>query len=225
MNELQIHVDTTTPNYPLVRLRIDGEEVLTSKGSDKHNDPADILDTGALLPADPPRRIAFYGCGCGEFGCAAVAGLIERRGDQVIWHDFCSPTGVYQAALADAEYGPDPVAELDPEEWSFHPIDLPTFVFDADNYLARVEAAMKDRSWETRPRAVIRHLKTVRPAWTHWAVREGDAITVHHRVGKMAWSTDLDVPAGPVDELALSLVDLLDQGVDPRRIRAERLWR
>lgn len=225
MNELAIHVDTSTPNYPVVRLLIDGEDILASGGSDQGNDPADILDTGALLPTDPPRRIAFYGCGCGEFGCAAVAGLVERRANQVVWHDFCSPTGVYRHALAEPEDGPDPVAELDPDELPPDPVNLPAFVFDADRYLALIEGAMQDRSWETRPRAVIRHIKTLRPGWTHWAARTGDAITVHHRVGRMAWSTDLDVPAGSVKALAASLVELLEQGVDPRRIQAEGLWR
>ena len=165
MHELAIHIDTSTPNYPVVRLLIDGEDTLASNGSDQGNDPADILDTGALLPADPPRRIAIYGCGCGEFGCAVVAGRIERRGNQIVWHDFCSPTAVYHHALPEPEDRPDPVAELDPDELPPHPINLPTFAFDADRYLALVEAAMQDRSWETRPRALIRHMKTMRPDW------------------------------------------------------------
>lgn len=83
---------------------------------------------------------------------------------------------------------------------------------------------MADRSWETRPRAVIRHMKELRPATTHWAAREGDGITVHHPVDRMVWSTDLLVPPGAPDILAARLVALLDDGVDPRRIAAERLW-
>lgn len=58
MNELAISIDSRVPNYPKVRLLVDGEDLLASSGADEGNDPADILDTGALLPQDPPRRIA-----------------------------------------------------------------------------------------------------------------------------------------------------------------------
>lgn len=84
---------------------------------------------------------------------------------------------------------------------------------------------MNDRSWETRPRAVVRHHLSLRPQTSHWAARHGDSITVRHRVDGMAWSTDLQVSPGPADLLAESLVALLDQGVDPRRIAAENLWK
>jgi hypothetical protein len=98
-------------------------------------------------------------------------------------------------------------------------------VFDADQYLAVVRAAMEDRSWETRPRAVCRHLQPLRPGVTHWAARRGEVVTVHHRVDGMAWSTDVEVPPEPPDRLAEALLKLLDQGLDPRRIAAEKLWK
>jgi hypothetical protein len=223
VNRLAIHIDTSTPNYPQVRLLIDGGDLLASTGDDEGNDPADILDTGALLPTDPPRRIAFYGCGCGEFGCSNVAGLIVRRSSHVEWTDFRPLTGVYHSALPDPAYGPDPAASYD---WDMPPKrhGLPTLTFDADEYLAVVRNAMADRSWETRPRAVIRHLRSLRPEMTHWAARHGERITIHHRVGDMAWSTDLQLPPGPTDRLAEALLTLLDQGIDPRRIAAENLW-
>lgn len=223
MSELTISIDSRIPNYPKVRLLIDGEDVLASAGCDEGNDPADIIDSGALLPQAPPRRIAFYGCGCGEFGCANVAGLIVGRGDQVEWTGFRSLTGVYHAALPEPGDGPDPVAVL--ERAGRRPLlDLPTLVFEREHYVAVVRASMADRSWETRPRAVIRHLKVLRPGATHWAAREGERITVHHRVAGDAWSTDLLVPPGPPEVLAARLVALLDEGVDPRRIAAESLW-
>ena len=40
MNRLQIRIDSTTPNYPKVRLLIDGSDLLASAGSDEGNDPA-----------------------------------------------------------------------------------------------------------------------------------------------------------------------------------------
>jgi hypothetical protein len=224
VNRLDIRIDTSTPNYPQVRLLLDGDDVLASTGVDEGNDPADILDTGALLPSDPPRRVAFYGCGCGEFGCANVAGLVIGSDDHIEWTDFRSLTGVYHSALPDPEDGPDPAVS---DDWDLTPRrhDLPTFTFDADQYFAVVRNAMADRTWETRPRAVIRHLRSLRPEMKHWATRHEESITVHHRVNGMAWSTDLPVPAGPVDRLAEALVALLDQDVDPRRIAAESLWR
>ena len=184
--------------------------------------PDDVLGTGALIPTGPPRRVAFYGCDCGEFGCSNVAGLIIRRGDRVEWTDFLSVTGVYDKALADPTEGPDPGADkswLPPK-----PHDLPTFTFDADQYMTAVRAATTDRTWETRPHAVVRHLRSLRPGTNPYPVLDGESITVHHRVNDMATSTDLPVPPGPVDRLAESLLRLLDQGNDPRRIAAENLW-
>lgn len=223
MNELTIHIDTATANYPKVRLLIDGDDLLASAGIDEGNDPADILDTGALQPQSPPRRVAFYGCGCGEFGCANVAGLIVDRSDHIAWTDFRSLTGVYHSALPEAGDGPDPMAAAD---WDLPAgrLDLPTLTFDRDRYFAVVRGAMANRSWETRPRAVIRHLRSLRPELTHWAAHDGERITVHHTVGAMAWSTDIELPPGPPDRLAARLITLLDESVDPRRIDAERLW-
>ncbi len=224
MNRLQIRIDSSTPNYPKVRLLIDGSDLLAAAGSDEANDPADILDTDALLPTDPPRRVAFYGCGCGEFGCANVAGLVRRSGDRVEWTDFLSLTGVYHSALPDPGYGPDPALT---SEWDVpnEPLDLPALVFEAEEYFAVLHEATADRSWETRPRAVVRHMRALRPDMMPWAVRDGEGVTVHHRVDGMLWSTDLLVPPGSPDALAEALVELLGRGIDPRQIAADRLWR
>src|SRR5215212_8923063 len=124
MNKLQIQIDSSIPNYPKVRLLIDGSDLLATRRCDEGNDPADILDSGALLPMDPPRRIAFYGCGCGEFGCANVAGLVSRSRDVVTWADFLSLTGVYHSALPDPGYGPDPV-ELSEWDAPIQRLDIP----------------------------------------------------------------------------------------------------
>ena len=224
VNELRIHVDTSSPNRPLVRLLVDGTALLTADGHDTPNDPADILDTGALLPASPARRVAFYGCGCGEFGCSSVAGLVVEDADQVAWKDFRAVTGTYVSALPEPEDGPDPVEAAD-QDLPARPLDLPTLTFDRARYLAVVRAAMADRSWETRARAVVRHLRSLRPGMTHWAAEERDAVTIHHQVGDMVWSTDVPLPPGRPEHLAASLLVLLDDGVDPRRISAEGLWR
>ena len=217
MHTLTIRVDRGTANYPEVRLLVDGDDLLAVDGNDRGNDPADILDTGALLPVDPPRRIAFYGCGCGEFGCANVAGLITRRGDLVEWSDFRNLTGVYHSALPDPDDGPDPVAFEESDLPSRPYRDLPTLTFDAEKYLGVVRSAMAARGWETRTRAVVRHVRELRPDLWLWAASDGDRIT--------GLDADLTVPEGPPDRLAARLVALLDDGVGPQRIEQERLWR
>ena len=98
-------------------------------------------------------------------------------------------------------------------------------MFEAEAYFAVVHEAMDDRSWETRPRAVVRHMRVLRPYMTSWAVRHGEGVTVHHRVDDMLWSTDLLVPPGSPADLAGALAGLLDSGIDPRQIVADRLWR
>ena len=227
VSTLSIRLDFPNANWPKVRLLVDGEERLALRGYSEPNDPADILDTGALLPTDQPRRIAFYGCDCGTFGCANVAGLINRRGERIEWTDFVSVTGVYNGALPDPEDEPDPVSSRtwdddlpDPERHR-----LPTFTFDADQYLEVVRRAMADRSWETRPRAVLRHLKDSRPDLTLWAARTTDEITTYQYVADGYVTTDLTVPPGDPERLAASLRALLDDGVRPRQIAAEGLWR
>ncbi len=216
MHTLTIRVDRGTANYPEVRLLVDGDDLLAVDGNDRGNDPADILDTGALLPIDPPRRIAFYGCGCGEFGCANVAGLITRRGDLVEWSDFRNLTGVYHSALPDPDDGPDPVA--------FEESDLPvTPTGTADAHLRRREVPGRRplRDGGARlgdPNARGRSARTgARPDLWLWAASDGDRIT--------GLDADLTVPEGPPDRLAARLVALLDDGVGPQRIEQERLWR
>ena len=82
------------------------------------------------------------------------------RDDRVEWTDFLSVTGVYDKELADPTEGPDAAAD---ESWlAPKPHDLPTFTFDADQYLTAVRAATTDRTWETRPHAVVIHLRSLR---------------------------------------------------------------
>lgn len=227
LSRLRIEVERSVPNYPTVHLLVDGERVLEVDGNSEANDPADILDTGALVPTDPPTRVAFYGCGCGTFGCSVVAGLVRRRGDTISWSDFRSITGAYNSALPEPEDRPDPLGPVAafPDADVFHRShDLPTIRFDAGQYLAAVEAATADRSWETRPRAVLRHLRALRPDLHAYAPRAGDAVHLSFRAGSMMDGVDVPVPAGPPERLAAALVGLLEAGIHPRRIAVPGVW-
>lgn len=217
LNELTIQVDTGVGNHPLVRLLVDGTELLARSGDDTPNDPSDLLDTGALLPSDPPLRVAFYGCGCGEFGCGNVAGLVRRSGDVVEWADFCSVTGIYHSALPGGD-GPDPVAG-DDHDLPVHRHDLPTLRFDAERYLATVRSAMADRTWESRPRAVARLVAEIRPGTILWVAQHGDQLVVPGNDARMT------VPSGPVEAVAGRLVELLEGGSSLERIAARGSWR
>lgn len=131
-----------TPFGALVRLLVDGKDVLAATGNDEPNVASDILATGAMLPVDPPRRVALYGCGCGIFGCANVAVLISQQGNTVSWSDAMSVTGEYGSALhGDFEQVPDPVALLGDNAFLAHDLHLPTISFAADQYLAEVNRA------------------------------------------------------------------------------------
>lgn len=220
LSELRLVVETSLPNYPTVRILVDGEERLEPDGGGVGNDPADLLDTGALLPHAVPRRIALYGCGCGEFGCFCVAPLISEHDGVVRWSDFRTITGEYGAALSH-NGTPDPAA--DPEVYSRR-LELDDVWFDAAAYRAEVARAAADRGWESRARAVVRRLRELDPTWPGWAAREGDAVTVHYRVDGMADSADVAIPAGPVDRVAAALLDLVARHDDPREIEARGLW-
>lgn len=139
--------DPVRPNYPVVTILIDGEDVLGQlNGGFMGFDPADILDSGALLPNGPPRRVAVYRCSCGEAGCGCVAPLIAQLADRVRWSDFRDFTGVYNSPLDDPE----------PTGGSVHA--LPDLEFDAAEYRQEVERAAADRGWETAERRTARLL-------------------------------------------------------------------
>ena len=144
VSRLDLEVDTSVPQRPEVRVLVGGDEVLRTSGEERAS-PDGLLASGALLPHDPPRRIAFYGCSCGEFGCSVVAAVVKREGETIAWRDFRTVTGEYHDALPLPHAGPDPAQD---DDVSSHPLDLPDMVFDAEPYLAEVARATADRSWE-----------------------------------------------------------------------------
>ena len=207
--------------HSTVRILVDGEEVLTREGDTTGNDAEHLLDTDALVPQATPRRIAFYGCGCGEFGCHCVAGLVSESDGLVRWHDFRTVTGVYHCALPPAGVEADALGDPD-IDWDL--LDLPDLAFDAADYHRAFDAARTDRSWESRPRVIVRLVRDRARDVQVWAAARDDVITVQHRGRAMLGSTDLPVPDGPVEPLADALLRLLAQH-DPREIAACSLWR
>ena len=145
-------------NQPVVRIFVDGEEPFIAGhglGGFVGFDPREILLTGALLPIEPPRRVALYRCSCGESGCGCVASVIRREGETITWSDPRDYVGVFSSPLYDGTITSEG-----------KPYDFGDLVFDATQYLAEVERATNDRSWETTALLIARlltaHLEAAR---------------------------------------------------------------
>lgn len=145
--DLRIDVDDASPNDPTVTIPIDGEDQLGRGGELIAFDPEEILDSAALVPRDPPRRVAVYRCNCGEPGCGCVAPVISRQDHLVVWSDIRELTGVYARPLIDRN--PSGGARL----------DVPKLIFDEAQYRAAVVRATADRSWESPARQAARLLR------------------------------------------------------------------
>lgn len=140
-----------------VRLLIDGRDPLGTGSFATGNHPRDLLDSGALVPSDPPRRIGLYGCGCGIFGCGTLTALVERRGDKIVWRDFYSfSAGEYDGPFHGDSAWPDPVKDPDAADTDLLSptrLDLPSLTFDAEQYLRVVHEATEN--WSTAGRRRI----------------------------------------------------------------------
>lgn len=146
--------ETESADYPILKIRIDDNEFSAEEpGQYIGFDPEQVLDTGALLPIDPPRRVAIYRCHCGVAGCGAIAAVIRGDGHHVRWEDVREFTGVYDDPLLDAgwplpEDGGKRLPRLD-------------VTFDAKQYFSEISRAASDRSWETDGRAASRMLRNL----------------------------------------------------------------
>jgi hypothetical protein len=146
--ELRVEPDNpaTEDDFDVVVL-VEGQDILVDQERFRPFDPWDLLGPDAtLLPPQAIPRVATARCGCGNGGCSALAPVILERDGEMVWTDFRSVTGSYDAPIADSE--PD----LD---WSAA-IDLPELTFDADQYRAEVTRASADHSWETPLRTTSR---------------------------------------------------------------------
>ena len=144
---LRVVADHRRPNWPTVKILIDGEDIL---GLEAHKgfDPDKIFtESTPLLPTDPPQRIAVYRCSCGEAGCSVIAPLIIDNGSTIEWRDFRDFTGVY--VNPDTDTAPAGGTKL----------GIADLRFDADRYRTEVAKTAGDRSWETHGRTTARLLR------------------------------------------------------------------
>lgn len=135
---LQTEADPDRGDRPFVRILIAGDDIFERAGYLGFHPDDLFCEARPLLPADPPRRVAVYQCGCEHPGCGCVAPLITREGAEVVWRDFRTFTDVYSK--------PD----SDPGVAVGAPLAIPSLRFDADAYEAEVARSSRDRSWETR---------------------------------------------------------------------------
>jgi len=132
---------------PEVRILIDGHD-LFNVGDQAGHDPAQPLDTGALRPVEPPRRIALYMCNCGCAGCGDIAPIIRQIGDRIEWVQLRLYTGAFDWVFPDEDFGP--------EDDDGKALELPDLSFDVDRHFAEVWRAKHDRAWESPARRLAR---------------------------------------------------------------------
>jgi hypothetical protein len=148
---LQFEVVDDRLDWPVVRVRVDDRDPFAVVAPGWRGfDPAKMLGPRSpLLPAGQGRRVAVYCCSCGEPGCGVIAPVIvpSPDGRRVSWVDFRDYTGVF--------LGPDRRIGCDDEgrRW-----DLPDLHFDREQYMAEIERAAADGSWETGRRRTARLL-------------------------------------------------------------------
>jgi len=219
---LRFHVLDGGPDWPVVGVYVNGEGPFekVAKGWQGF-DPAEILGASSpLVPDDAGRRVAVYRCSCGVAGCGVIAPVIVASPDRkrISWVDFRDYTGVFG--------GP-----VEPEAGDHEgtPWDLRDIHFDHDQYVAEVQRATSDRSWETPRRRTARlleeHLRPldlvlpptltmrwVGPAWKQEGVvlsfeatiAEGDKW--HHSQQMLRLTSARADPAGAADDMAEQLL-------------------
>ncbi len=148
---LQFEVVDDRPDWPVVRVLVDGQNPFASVAPGWRGfDPAKMLGPRSpFLPADQGRRVALHCCSCGEPGCGVIAPVIvpSPDGRRVSWVDFRDYVGVFVGPVIES------VDENEGRPW-----DLPDLHFDRAQYVAEIERASRDGSWETDRRRTARLL-------------------------------------------------------------------
>lgn len=148
---LQFQVVDDRPDWPAVRVLVDGRDPFAAVAPGWRGfDPAKMLGPGSpLLPEDLGRRVAVYCCSRGKPGCGVIAPVIvpSPDGRRVSWVDFRDYVGVFVGPVTES------VIEDEGRPW-----DLPDLHFDREQYVAEIERASRDGSWETDRRKTARLL-------------------------------------------------------------------
>ncbi len=148
---LRFQIIDNRPDWPVVSVLVDGQDPFAAATPGWRGfDPEKMLGPDSpLLPADLGRRVAVYCCSCGEPGCGVIAPVIvpSPDGRRVSWVDFRDYVGVFAGPVTDS------VDDDDGRPW-----DLPDLHFDRQQYVAEIERASRDRSWETGRRRTARLL-------------------------------------------------------------------
>lgn len=143
------------PDRPTVEILVDGEDPFATVVTDWRGfDPAQMLGTASpLIPPDLGlgRRVAVHMCSCGIAGCGVIAPVIvpSPDGSRISWVDFRDYVGVFVEPVFEF------VSKHEGRSW-----DLPDLHFDRDQYLAEVDRAARDDSWEPPLRRTARLLET-----------------------------------------------------------------
>lgn len=145
---LRFEVVHDRTDWPVVRVLADGLDPFAAAAPGWRGfDPAEMLGPRSpLLPVDQGRRVAVYCCSCGIPGCGVIAPVIvpSPDGHRVSWVDFRDYVGVFLG----------PVRSVGGDEGI--PWDLPDLHFDREQYVAEIERASRDGSWETDRRRTAR---------------------------------------------------------------------
>jgi hypothetical protein len=148
---LEFEVLDERPDWPVLTIRVDGKSPFATVAKNWRGfDPDKILGPNSpLVPDDSGHRVAVYRCVCGEAGCGVIAPFVVASPDRkrVSWVDFRDYVGVFVGPVT-----------RDVEDFEGKPWNLPEIHFDRDQYLAEVERASNDRSWETPRRRTARLL-------------------------------------------------------------------
>lgn len=148
--DLQFEVIDDHPDWPVVRILVDGcdpfEEV--APGWRGFGPGAVLGDDSPLLPVEGGRRVGVCRCTCTFGGCGVIAPVIipSPDGHRVSWVDPRGYTGVFDAPLG-------PPTDDDGAPWAISDLH-----FDRTQYVAEIQRASRDRSWETPRRRTARLL-------------------------------------------------------------------
>jgi len=217
---LQFEVVHDRPNWPVVRVLADGRDPFAAVAPGWRGfDPAEMLGSRSpLLPADQGRRVAVYCCSCGIPECGVIAPVIipSPDGRRVSWVDFRDYTGIF--------VGPNRRTDCDDEGRPWGLLDLH---FDREQYVAEIERASADESWETDRRRTARllherlePLKLVLPpdlvlAWTEPAWNEDGVALMFQRL--------IRAPRLEVHQQMLRLTSMLDDPDQAAQDMAQQL--